>query len=183
VCLCFGKKTAAQTRLDKKTYTALTKSQRQNKKFWACYSFNMSCPGNCDYISAKKCRDDLKHTAPAWNVDPAGPKSRTDLSSNKYGAKYTQEFWDKGPYMGGTYLTKGALKKAKDRACAYTGRHYGLLLLFLTSGLGANVFVKLFAMRISFVTSNLADEIILVMDQINILSSILQIFLIAFLFL
>ena len=97
VCLCFGKKTAAHNRLDNRTYTALTKSQQQNKKCLACYSFNMSCPGNCDYISAKKCRGDLKHTAPAWNVDPAGPKSRTDLSGNNDGAKYTQEFWDKGP--------------------------------------------------------------------------------------
>jgi hypothetical protein len=93
VCLCFGTTAAAAKSTSNRNQTSLTKSQKKNKKHLTCYTynFNLSCAAGVAYITAEKCRGDLEHTAPAWNVDPAGPRNQTDLSGwGNNDAKYTQ---------------------------------------------------------------------------------------------
>ena len=135
-CGCVGLMSREATRASRAKNVTLTDAQRAGKKCLACYTATLEqlSGSTRGKYTAKYCRQEMKHSAVAWDQDPDGPRGHVEISGwgthsrNSTTKEYTQEIWDKGPYHSGTFLELGALMKAKKVAVGYEGRHYGLLL-------------------------------------------------------
>ena len=129
-CGCVGLMSREAIRASTAKNVTLTDAQRAGKKCLACYIATSYVWGfSTGKYTANYCRQDMKHSAVAWNQDPDGPRGHVEISGwGSTTKEYSQENWDKGPYYSGKFLEPGALMKAKKVAVGYEGRHYGLLL-------------------------------------------------------